>query len=177
MEWLDGLLGAGAAVASGGLFGILGSVVGVVAKHYQEKARQAWEQKKWSHEETMHTLQMQANAQKIEGEIAIASSEGAWEGLNTSIEADAVGSKNTSRWVANIKSLFRPFLTLVLWGLAAYVFNRVIDITFQDWLATQDAPVVEMINYMVYTIFFTASSATTWWFGDRALTPPHMKHR
>ena len=27
----------------------------------------------------------------------------------------------------------------------------------------------------VYTVFFCASTATTWWFGDRAFTPPGMR--
>jgi len=177
MEWLDGLLGVGASVASGGLFGILGSVVGVVAKHYQEKARQAWEQKKWSHEENMHKLQMQAAAAETEQEIAIVSSQGAWNGLSESITADTSGSRGSSQWVTNIKALFRPFLTVVLWVMAAWVFNKIIDTAFQEWLSTQPENISDMIHYMVYTVFFTASSATTWWFGDRALTPPNMKHR
>ncbi len=179
MEWLGDLLGMGATVASGGLFGVVGSLLGVVAKHYQEKQRQAWETKKWGHEESMQKLQMEARSQETEQEIELADSEGSWRGLSESIRADAQ-TKPTSGWATNIKALFRPFLTVVLWCLAGWVFWHVLSsMTDPDdpMSALPVSEIKELIKYMVYTIFFSASMATAWWFGDRALTPPQHKHK
>ena len=40
MDFLGDLLGGAASVASGGLFGLFGSLIGVGAKYFQEKQRQ-----------------------------------------------------------------------------------------------------------------------------------------
>lgn len=180
MEWLSDLLGAGVSVASGGIFGVVGSVLGVVAKHFQEKQRQAWEMKQWSHEESMQRLQMEARAQETEQEIQLADTEGSWAGLSESIRADS-RLRPTSGWAVNVKALFRPFLTCVLWALAAWVFLHTLNaLTDPEALLVSilsAGEIKEIIKYMVYTIFFSASMATAWWFGDRALSPPHLKHQ
>ena len=162
MEWLNDLLGVGASVASGGVFGLLGSVVGVFAKSYQEKQRQEWEQKKWDQEVKMQELQLRANAEETEQEIVLANTAGSWQGLSTSISA-AANTGDTHMWVNDAKSLFRPILTVILWILAYLVFK---DLSKDEALA----------QYMVYSVFFSASTATVWWFGDRALTPPGYKN-
>jgi len=182
MEWLGDLLGTGASIAGGSIVGVLGSITGVVAKHYQEKARRAHQKDEWVHEETMHKLQMEAQAAETEQEIALASTEGAWIGLTSSINADMFTNKDASQWVIDIKSLFRPLLTLILWIAAIWVFNEMISILKgqEDSIISQVytfEEVKDLIKYMIYTIFFSASTATVWWYGDRALTPPHLKHR
>ena len=162
MEWLTDLLGVGASVASGGIFGLFGSVVGVAAKHFQEKQRQEWEEKKWDQEIRLQELQLRAKVEETEQEILLANTAGSWKGLVSSHTAAANVGK-THMWVNDVKALFRPALTLVLWVLAFMVFK---DLSKDEALA----------QYMVYSVFFSASTATVWWFGDRALTPPGNKN-
>jgi len=40
-----------------------------------------------------------------------------------------------------------------------------------------DGQLANMTRYIVYSMVFSAATATVWWFGDRALTPPNMKAR
>ena len=100
MEWADLIAGA-VSVGSGGLFGLLGSAVGVVAKYFQEKQRQTWEREKWSHETELLRLNMEARAQETEQELAIVSQEGSWGGLSESIRAEK-SVKNVHTWVNDI---------------------------------------------------------------------------
>jgi len=172
MEWLGDLLGTGASVASGGLFGLLGSVVGVFAKYKQEKQRQEWEVKQQKYELELLNMQMKQRAQETEHELAIVAQEGSWEGM-TSSQQMAMSGGETSIWVNNIKSLFRPFLTLVLWILSLYLFYSLAD----DSKMLSQPEIDELMKYMVYSIYFSASTATVWWFGDRALAPPGLKNR
>lgn len=166
MEWLSDLLSTGASVASGGIFGLLGSAVGAWTKAKMEDKRQAWEQKKWAYEADMLKLQMQARTEETEHELAIVSQAGSWKGLEASYGAANTGA--THMWVNDIKSLFRPFLTLSLWVLAYLL------VTDESLLLQSED---ELIKYMVYSTFFAASTATMWWFGDRALAPPDFKNR
>lgn len=171
---LGSLLGGAVSVASGGIFGVLGSVIGVGAKWLQERQRQKWEEKKWSHEIALQELNMQARAQETEQELAIVSQEGSWQGLSESVRADAA-VQNTHKWVNDVRALFRLILTAGLWILAAVVFYKIVGGSLTEWIDRQTS--TELVRYMVYTVFFCASSATMWWFGDRALTPPGMKNR
>ena len=171
---LGTILGGVASVASGGIFGVIGSIIGVGAKYLQERQRQKWEEKKWSHEVELQKLNMQARAEETEQELAIVSQQGSWAGLSESIRADA-SVQNTHVWVNDARALFRLVLTTLLWVLAAIVFFKVIGGTLKDWIDKQAT--ADLVKYMVYTVFFCASSATMWWFGDRALTPPGMKNR
>ncbi|MBK1695783.1 hypothetical protein [Rhodovibrio salinarum] len=34
-----------------------------------------------------------------------------------------------------------------------------------------------LLRYIVYSTVFAAMAAVTWWFGERAMTPPALKHR
>lgn len=172
MEWLGDLLGTGASVASGGLFGLLGSVVGVFAKTYQEKQRQEWETKQQAYELQLLDMQMKQRAHETEHELAIVAQEGSWEGMRSS-QQFAMSNGETHMWVNDIKSLFRPVLTLVLWILSLYLFYSLAD----DSKMLSQPEVDELMKYMVYSIFFSASTATVWWFGDRALAPPGLKNR
>jgi len=161
-------------VGSGGIFGLFGSAIGVVAKFFQEKQRQEWEKKKWDHETTMLKLNMEAQAKETEQELAIVAQEGSWKGLSDSLKADA--SITPVHPITNdLKCLFRPFLTVVLWILAAYVFYMIISGGLKNYIETAEA--VALIKYMVHTVFFAASTATVWWFGDRALAPPGTKNK
>lgn len=174
MEWLTDILGAAGSVAGGGIFGIFGAVAGQVSQYFAKKQEQKFQLKKWDYEKDLLKLDMEAKQQETEQELAIVSQQGAWKGLDSSISADAM-MKPSSKWAQDIKSLFRPFLTISLWGLAGWVFYKVVLSTQLDVFTAAETK--ELVKYMVYSVFFSASTATVWWFGDRALTPPHLKNR
>jgi hypothetical protein len=172
MDWLNDLLGIGASAASGGVFGLLGAIGGQVSKYFQEKQRQAWEEKKWDREERMIELQMKSRREETEQELAIVQQQGSWSGLKASYSA--VTDQPSYKWVAAAKSLFRLFLTTLLWLMAGITFYLVVTAGKAYF---NGAELKELVRYMVYTIFFSASTAGMWWFGDRALTPPQFKNR
>ena len=71
----------------------------------------------------------------------------------------------------------RSFVHELLWFLAGWVFYRVVTAAegvLREVLTAED--IAALIRYMVFSVFFCASTATVWWFGDRALTPPGMKN-
>lgn len=171
MEWLGNLLGIGATAASGGLFGVLGSVLGNVSKYFYRKQEQQWQREKWAQENKLQELQMKAGALETEQELAIESQKGSWRGL---VASHQVVDPPSYKWVAAIKSLFRPFITLVLWVLAAWVFHQVVT-TLRDLFSALEFK--ELVTYMVYSVFFAATTAAMWWFADRALAPPGLKNR
>lgn len=158
-------VGLGASVASGGLFGLLGSVIGVGAKWLQR--REARIQAREEHQMRIETMKVQ---------MEITAQQGSWNGLTASQQAEtAINSQPTYKWVVAAKSLFRPVLTLTLWAIAAYLFIRIVDGSLKEWFDAKE--VQDLVRYMIYTTFFAASTATVWWFGDRALNPPELKNR
>jgi len=174
MELLGNFLGTAVSVGSGGLFGLLGAVVGQVSKYFHTKAEQEFQREKWNHETKLLELQMKARAAETEQELAIVSQSGSWRGLEQSLAADAAVTP-VSTWVRDAKALFRPFLTISLWALAGFVFVKIVNGGMKNIFTGVE--IQEIIRYMVYSVFFCASTATTWWFGDRALSPPAMKNR
>ena len=117
---------------------------------------------------------MQKGSADTENELAIVAQSGSWSGLTESHRSDqAIGAVHM--FVNDVRALFRPFLTVALWVLAAWIFNEIVIGALTDWL--RHAEIEDIIRYMVYTVFFCASSATMWWFGDRALSPPGMKNK
>jgi len=174
MEGILDVLSGAASVASGGIFGLLGAVVGQVSRYFQTKAEREFKKLEWEQENKLLELQMQAKQLETEQELAIVSQTGAWDGLEAAVRADARVTP-VSNWAVNAKALFRPFLTISLWLIAGFVFYAIITGELHKWMTGHE--VKDLIQYMVYTVFFSASTATVFWFGDRALTPPNMKNR
>ena len=146
------LIKLGADAMAGGVFGIVGTALGRVAGYFERKQTFAQEEKRWGHELKLHELQMQADKQETEMELAITAQKGSWDGLKASLNADAnIGI--AAQWVINTLRLVRPTLTLLLWLITAWIFSK-----------TQDA---DIANAAV----FAATAATLWWFGDRAPKP------
>jgi len=180
MEWLTDLLGIGASVASGGIFGLFGSIVGVVGKYFQERQRQAWEEKKMGHELKLLGMQMSAQVAENEQELAIVTQEGSWTGLRESLAASRSVS-TTHKWVNDARSLFRLVLTTGLIAVVVIFFAAILsamenmDSNLLQFFTQSE--LAEMVRYIVYSMVFSAATATVWWFGDRALTPPNMKAR
>ena len=75
----------------------------------------------------------------------IAADAAAWTAFTASQQAATVPS-NVAPWCANIITLFRPFITITLVGVAT--------------VGPERAPMVEQIN-------FAAFNCVGWWFGDR----------
>lgn len=174
MDWMS-ILGVGASVASGGIFGLAGSIFGAWMKAKERKEEAVNQEKEREHERKMFELQMQSTSQ-----------DGAWTGLETSLRADAAtNGQENYKWVVAIKSLFRPFITLFLWVAVGWEIMIVLDGRLGEYLAVATAntalfsavEIQELVKYIVYSTVFSATTATTWWFGERALSLPNVKNR
>ena len=83
-------------------------------------------------------------------------------------------------FASNIKALFRPFLTTALVGIMAYIFIELWSGMLgaegnQLMVLFTETEVKDMLRYVIYSTVFSATTSVVWWYGDRALTPPHMK--
>lgn len=174
MEFLGTLLNVG----SGGIAGLAGSVIGTVAKIFQAKQERAARKDEWQHELKLIEMQMQQAAGETENELKITTAATEAKIREGSYRLPVTVS-NVSTWVNNIRALFRPFLTLTLDLAAVAVLLIIIWDLDGGRIAvalSSDSPIAELITYMVHSLFFTSSAATAWWFGDRALNPPHTRH-
>ena len=145
------ILGLAASAASGGLFGLAGTALGRIAGFFERKQQFAHEQARWGHESALLELQMQANAQETEAEIALAETAGSWRGLEASMQAEAAIGPSYL-WVNAVRGLTHPFLTLLLWLIAGVI-----------WFSADAAG----RSAITETATFAATAATLWWFGDR----------
>ncbi len=144
--------GMAASAAGGGVFGVIGTLLGRVAGYFETKQQQAFERDRWQHDADMTRLQMEISRANAEAELNAVHAEGSWQGLTASVSADAALASGY-QFVDAIRALTRPALTLLLWLITATVFFNVDD--------ALKARVVE-------TAVFAATAATLWWFGDRA---------
>ncbi len=121
MDFL-GALGSAVTGLAGG--GFLGALLGIGSKFLQERQRQGWQEKVWKHEKELLELQSQARASETESELQIVREAGSWSALRQSMRMDqsVVGSERLSVWVLNVRSLWRPMLTLVLAGLVLWIW-------------------------------------------------------
>ncbi|KCZ51208.1 hypothetical protein [Hyphomonas pacifica] len=140
-----------ASAAGGGVFGLIGTVIGRVAGYFEQSQAQAHEQVRWQHEAQLVTLQMEARRDAAEADVRQAETAGSWKGLAASIEAEAAIGDSYA-WVNAVRALTRPVLTLLLWLIT--------------WLVYTGAPEPEQAR-IVETASFAATAATLWWFGDR----------
>lgn len=180
MEIIGSLLGAGASVASGGLFGLVGSLIGVGTKYLQQRQANAQKDKDWKHEIELRKLNMEATDRETENELAIAQSEGSWKGLEASYNT-VISASNVHTVVNDIRSLFRPILTLSLILLSAllfwWVWSGITEGKGNVLKIFDQGDIRDIIRYMIYSIFFSTSTAIVWWFGDRAMAPPGLTRR
>ena len=145
------LIGLAASAAGGGVFGLIGTVIGRIAGLFERRQENAQEQARWKHEAELIELQMKARASELAGQESLAQTAGAWRGLAASVAADAAIG-DSYRWVNAARALTRPLLTLLLWLITLLVWSGA--------AAEQKAGIVE-------TATFAATAATLWWFGDR----------
>lgn len=162
MEILGTILGTAGTVASGGILGLFGGIVGGIFKFFKARQEHQFKRDEWAHELALQELENARSREEDEHELAIVAQEGSWGSLKTSLERQAsVGE--SYRWVNAIKDLFRPFLTAGLFVMTWFIFVDTIDL--------------ELRKYIIYSVVFTASTAGMWWFADRALAPPGTKNR
>ena len=173
MDWLSTIVSLGTSAASGGLLGIVGSLVGVFAKSRQAKIEHERRKDEYAHELALQRLQIEKGDRETENELAITREGAIGETKTASYRLDLGG--NTSQWVRDLRGLFRLFLTLWLWlmlPITLWLLHRLLGSEEFALVVT-----IELVVYMVQSLVFAASTATLWWFGDRAFTPPHLKHR
>jgi len=171
---LTELLGLGATAASGGLFGVLGAAFGGWMKLKERKNIAVEKIAERAHELKLIEMNMQVRSQ-----------EGSWDALRVTHQSEvAVNGQENYKWVIAMKSLFRPFLTLVLWVLVALQLSIILTGNMQEYLKLAGdgtilsrEELLSLIRYIVYSTVFSATTATTWWFGERALSLPEMKNR
>lgn len=184
MDWADlisTILGGPAAAAAGGVFGLLGSAVGAWLKLRQARQEHEFAKDRWGYETDLLKLQMEGKRDEWENELAVAQTEGSWSGLAQSYAAERKAGESY-RWVNAIKDLYRPCLTSGLVVLAWLIFNDLMG-----WVSGQNTSemaevfgpeqIITILQYIVYSLVFAASTSVVWWFGDRAFAPPGQKNR
>ncbi len=176
MDFLGDILGGVLNVGSGGLLGMAGAVIGTIGNYFTEKQRQAWQKLEWendglkrTHELLLLDRQLAAGKAETEQEIAIATASSDAAARTASYRLPMHKAEAVSGWVNNIRSLFRPALTVFLWILA---FVLLFWISSGEGVIVAPDEVDGLVGYAVRSIVFAASTATFWWFGDRALKPP-----
>lgn len=163
--------------ASGGLLGLIGSLGGAVIQYFNRRQEAEIKRDERAHEMAMHELQVQARAAETENEVRLAETAGSWQGLTASHQSAAALTGRVHTWVNDIRALFRPFITLCLLVVSYLIFRDLTDQTGflrGDILSSEQAN--DLIRYTVQTLVFSASTAVTWWFGDRAMRPASEKN-
>ena len=163
------LISGAASVAGGGVFGLLGSLGSAWFKGKAVKAEREYslqvQDKELEAAESGHLQKMQEARQSMSS-----------SGLTASIAADQIN--NLPGWAAGVKALYRPFLTTALVLICGYIFTLLLGALTGDNVLSEVFPraeIVAMIRYTVYSLVFSTATAITWWFGDRAVTPPNLK--
>lgn len=168
---MDLIGAAGGGLAGGALgaaFGALGSILnrgfGVLEMREKRRDRQlelAHEKERWSHDTVLAEQARSASAAEARQNLALAQAQGSWAGLNASVEAEAAIGASWP-WVAAVRALTRPALTVMLWLLYTLVFLSAASGALEGDTASS------VIRTAVDTVSFSAATALTWWFGDRA---------
>ncbi len=147
------MIGLAASAAGGGVFGLIGTVIGRAAGYFEQCQAQAHERARWQHQAEMASLHMRSRREESEAAERLSETRGRWEGLSASIRADAdIG--DSYAWVNAVRALTRPVLTLLLWLITGLVF-----------MASPEAEQAKIVE----TATFAATAATLWWFGDRGV--------
>lgn len=145
------IVGLAASAARGGVFGLLGTVIGRAAGYFEQRQSHAHERARWQHDAELIRLHRQARREEHAAAEQLAETSGSWAGLAASLQAEAA-IDDSYAWVNAVRALTRPVLTLLLWLIT--------------WLVFVASPEAEQVK-IVETSTFAATAATLWWFGDR----------
>jgi len=162
------ILGAAGGGALGAAFGALGSVLnrgfGLLEMREKRQDRQLeldHEKDRWVHETDMAAAARAGQADEARQALAQTQAQGSWAGLTGSIAAEAAIAPSWP-WVAAVRALTRPALTVMLWVLYAALFLAAAAGALHPDAAAS------VVTGAADTISFSAATALTWWFGDRA---------
>lgn len=162
------LIGAAGGGALGAAFGALGSVLnrgfGLLEMREKRQDRQlelAHERDRWAHETEMTAAERAGKADEVEQALAQTQAQGSWAGFTGSIAAETVIGASWP-WVEAVRALTRPALTVMLWLLYAALFLAAASGALHPDAAAS------VVTGAADTISFSAATALTWWFGDRA---------
>ena len=169
---LGGILGD---VATGGIFGLIGSIIGVGAKWLQERQRMAWEREKWGHEVALQKLEIERGKSETENELRIVTQQADSDQRLASYGMQIYSPSKASAWVNNIRALFRPSLTLALLAMVGMIFWKLSWLRVEGYI--NEASSAGLTEYIIHSVVFTGMAASIWWFGDRAMSPPSAKDR
>ena len=159
MELLN-TIGGGAV---GAVMGALGSAASRGVGLLELRERRKDRAQEIAHERAMAQMAQTSKSQEALQAQKLAQVQGSYAGLNASIEADR--PEESYRWVAAVRSLTRPVLTLLLWILFAVMLVFV----YPSGSASDGS--TQLIASSLETISFSAATALAWWFGDRAPRP------
>lgn len=169
---MEELLGLAPAAVGGGVFGLVGSLLGRGLGIFEAKQRRLEKAQDHAHEIALLDKQREIKQAETENEIALEDAKGKWGGLSESIRAEAA---NVSyKWVAATKSMVRVVMTPTLWFLVGWIVYLLKNGDLAAYMDAGEASA--LIAYVVKSIIFTATTATAWWFGDRAPTRPSDRH-
>jgi len=160
MDWSSilGVIGTG---ATGGIVGMVGAFGSSIFKFFANKQNN-------KHELAM--MDKKGEAAKLGG---------SFDGLAKSIVAQT--SLVTHKWVNDIRSLYRPALTTALLWVSYDLFNQFLAALNDQTVVLAQfftaGEIVGILQYIVNSIVFSTAAAISWWFGDRAMSPPQWKDR
>ena len=162
------ILGAAGGGALGAAFGALGSVLnrgfGLLEMREKRQDRQmelAHEKDRWVHETEMAAAARTDRAEEAAQALDQTQAQGSWAGLTGSVAAEAAIGPSWP-WVNAVRALTRPALTVMLWLLYALLFLAAAAGALHPDAAAS------VVTGAADTISFSAATALTWWFGDRA---------
>ena len=190
-----------ASAASGGLFGMIGAGVGAVSRHLDGKREAREKDKDRAHELELHKLNAEIGAAAADRELEASLKEreagleerrlelegqvsaGRNRSLVASIKADAAeaAAGAVPGWARAVRTIFRPVITMTMLVLLYMVWRGLVRMSREGpnvigALLTPESAAM-LAEYIVSSVAFGASTAVTWWFGDRAFTPANQKHR
>ncbi len=160
---LDLLMG----VLSGGVTGLIGTVISGGMKFFENKQKHAYE---------LDVMKMEIEQMHVEAEIAkdVAELEmegkdrtAAWSALEASYkESTSRMSKGDSAWLVMVdvvRGLMRPVITLGTLSLMGVIYFTVA----QGMVGPEGIPVQVTI---IQTVLYIATTAVLWWFGTRNMS-------
>lgn len=137
---------------------IIGALVGGSGSALSKWLGMKEKKQDYLHELKLLEMQMQAKQSETENELAIVQ-ESTYSDMRTASYNHDINSGKTSRWVNNTLRLVRPVLTIMLISLVWFIWVTVADESLK--------------SDIISNVMFMASTALTWWFGDR--TPSSKK--
>jgi hypothetical protein len=153
---MSDLLSAGAAAMSGGVLGMIGTAIGRGVGMAERVLEDRQERARWQHEIALRQIDQTGRREAAADARLQAETEGTWKGLTATADADAALPPGYA-WVAAVRALVRPTLTVLLWLVAAMV----------ALVAVQRGELTAFARF-ADGVSFAAAAATLWWFGDRA---------